>query len=145
MLEDLQYDHPSKVFLGVRFVLLGFDPITKPKVSLSKICYFPFKKKQIFYFFSLNTFNLILLVSIDCAGMSNLTVFHFQVLSKLVDGGGVDVGRYGPICTHVIVDKLIYVIYHSSLCSYTSNFVFVFLGNKFWFLFFWVTLFQFFS
>ncbi|KAK2965242.1 hypothetical protein RJ640_019997, partial [Escallonia rubra] len=30
------------------------------------------------------------------------------VLSKLVDGGGVDVGQYGRNCTHVIVDKIVY-------------------------------------
>lgn len=32
-----------------------------------------------------------------------------QVRSKLVNGGGVDVGRYGQNCTHVVVDKLVYV------------------------------------
>ncbi|XP_044501897.1 BRCT domain-containing protein At4g02110-like [Mangifera indica] len=31
-----------------------------------------------------------------------------QVRSKLVHGGGVDVGRYGQNCTHVIVDRIIY-------------------------------------
>ncbi|KAK3001747.1 hypothetical protein RJ639_021991, partial [Escallonia herrerae] len=30
------------------------------------------------------------------------------VLSKLVDGGGVDVGQYGRNCTHVIADKTVY-------------------------------------
>ncbi|KAA8543039.1 hypothetical protein F0562_021466 [Nyssa sinensis] len=60
-LDSPQFDHPSKTFLGVRFVLLGFDPIIAPKVR-----------------------------------------------SKLVGGGGVDVGQYGPNCTHVIVDKLVY-------------------------------------
>ncbi|KAK3020589.1 hypothetical protein RJ639_046939, partial [Escallonia herrerae] len=30
------------------------------------------------------------------------------VLSKLVDGGGVDVGQYGRNCTHVIVDKIVH-------------------------------------
>ncbi|KAI8574817.1 hypothetical protein RHMOL_Rhmol01G0383100 [Rhododendron molle] len=55
------YDHPSETFTGVRFVLLGFDPINAQKVR-----------------------------------------------SKLVNGGGVDVCHYGPHCTHVIVDKLVY-------------------------------------
>ncbi|KAM7495810.1 hypothetical protein LguiA_020224 [Lonicera macranthoides] len=55
------FDHPLKTFLGVHFVLIGFDPIHKIKV-----------------------------------------------LSKLVDGGGVDVGQDGPNCTHVIVDQLVY-------------------------------------
>lgn len=55
------HDHPSETFTGVRFVLLGFDPITAQKVR-----------------------------------------------SKLVNGGGVDVCHYGPHCTHVIVDKLVY-------------------------------------
>ncbi|XP_074382905.1 BRCT domain-containing protein At4g02110-like isoform X1 [Apium graveolens] len=31
-----------------------------------------------------------------------------QVLSKLVSGGGVDAGGYGPDCTHVIVENLLY-------------------------------------
>lgn len=31
-----------------------------------------------------------------------------KIRSKLVDGGGVDVGRCGPDCTHVIVGKLVY-------------------------------------
>ncbi|KAK9282336.1 hypothetical protein L1049_005250 [Liquidambar formosana] len=51
----------QETFLGVRFVLLGFDPITQNKVR-----------------------------------------------SKLVNGGGVDVGQYSQNCTHVIVDKLVY-------------------------------------
>ncbi|GAB2234557.1 hypothetical protein Drorol1_Dr00003812 [Drosera rotundifolia] len=33
---------------------------------------------------------------------------HEQVRSRLVSVGGVDVGEYGPDCTHVIVDKLVY-------------------------------------
>lgn len=32
-----------------------------------------------------------------------------QVSRKLVRGGGIDAGRYDPNCTHVIVDKLVYV------------------------------------
>ncbi|KAL4572166.1 hypothetical protein LXL04_018935 [Taraxacum kok-saghyz] len=32
-----------------------------------------------------------------------------QVSRKLVDGGGIDAGQYGPNCTHVIVNKLVYV------------------------------------
>ncbi|KAL6978327.1 hypothetical protein U1Q18_019997 [Sarracenia purpurea var. burkii] len=55
------YDHPSKTFIGIRFVVLGFDPINAHKAR-----------------------------------------------SKLVNGGGVDAGQYGPNCTHVIVDKLVY-------------------------------------
>ncbi|XP_056170452.1 BRCT domain-containing protein At4g02110 [Syzygium oleosum] len=31
-----------------------------------------------------------------------------DVLSKLVDGGGVDAGGYGPNCSHVIVDRIVY-------------------------------------
>ncbi|KAK9076544.1 hypothetical protein SSX86_004878 [Deinandra increscens subsp. villosa] len=31
-----------------------------------------------------------------------------QVSLKLVNGGGVNAGQYGPNCTHVIVDKLVY-------------------------------------
>ncbi|XP_057473417.1 BRCT domain-containing protein At4g02110-like [Actinidia eriantha] len=65
MLETKQdstaYDHLSKTFIGVRFVLLGFDPVNAQKAR-----------------------------------------------SKLMNGGGVDVFQYGPNCTHVIVDKLIY-------------------------------------
>lgn len=30
-------------------------------------------------------------------------------MSKLVDGGGVDAGGYGPNCSHVIVDRIVYV------------------------------------
>ncbi|OVA02555.1 BRCT domain [Macleaya cordata] len=60
--EDSPYGgSPSKTFDGVRFALLGFDPIEEAKVK-----------------------------------------------SKLVNGGGVNVGEYGPICTHVIVDKIVY-------------------------------------
>ncbi|XP_044491566.1 BRCT domain-containing protein At4g02110-like isoform X2 [Mangifera indica] len=57
----MEIDSLSKPFLGVRFVLFGFDPI-----------------------------------------------HDHQVRSKLVHGGGVDVGRYGQNCTHVIVDRIIY-------------------------------------
>ncbi|XAR61397.1 hypothetical protein NMG60_11035089 [Bertholletia excelsa] len=59
--DQTSQDIPSKTFVGVRFVLLGFDPADVKKVR-----------------------------------------------SKLVHGGGVDVGQYGPSCTHLIVDKLIY-------------------------------------
>nr|GMD63976.1 BRCT domain-containing protein [Ipomoea batatas] len=59
--EDIMHDDPSKAFIGVRFVLFGFDPVKKE-----------------------------------------------QVRSKLLDGGGVDVSRYCPDCTHVIVDKIVY-------------------------------------
>ncbi|KAK1420458.1 hypothetical protein QVD17_22073 [Tagetes erecta] len=52
---------PSQLFSGIRFVLLGFDPIKKAQVS-----------------------------------------------RKLLNGGAVDAGQYGPSCTHVIVDKLVY-------------------------------------
>ncbi|KAK1408923.1 hypothetical protein QVD17_41085 [Tagetes erecta] len=31
-----------------------------------------------------------------------------EVSRKLVNGGGVNAGQYGPSCTHVIVDKLVY-------------------------------------
>ncbi|KAI3918976.1 hypothetical protein MKW98_017424 [Papaver atlanticum] len=31
-----------------------------------------------------------------------------KVQSKLINGGGVNVGEYGSICTHVIVDKIVY-------------------------------------
>ncbi|KAJ0797208.1 putative chromatin regulator PHD family [Helianthus annuus] len=60
MLENHQIS-PPQLFHGIRFLLLGFDPIKKSQVS-----------------------------------------------RKLVDGGGVDAGQYGPNCTHVIVDKLVY-------------------------------------
>ncbi|KAL2540443.1 BRCT domain-containing protein [Abeliophyllum distichum] len=59
--QDLAYDDPSKTFIGVRFVLLGFDSIEKDKTR-----------------------------------------------SKLLECGGFDSGDYGPDCTHVIVEKLIY-------------------------------------
>lgn len=29
--------------------------------------------------------------------------------SKLFEGGGVDAVNYGPDCSHVIVDKIVYV------------------------------------
>ncbi|KAK7392252.1 hypothetical protein VNO78_20684 [Psophocarpus tetragonolobus] len=35
-------------------------------------------------------------------------VAESQIRFKLVNGGGVDVGRYGGSCTHVIVDKIVY-------------------------------------
>ncbi|CAI9767853.1 unnamed protein product [Fraxinus pennsylvanica] len=59
--QDLAYEDPSKTFIGVRFVLLGFNSIEKEKTR-----------------------------------------------AKLLEGGGFDAGDYGPDCTHVIVDKLIY-------------------------------------
>ncbi|XP_055829936.1 BRCT domain-containing protein At4g02110-like [Solanum dulcamara] len=55
------YEDSSKIFVGVRFVLIGFDPFGKA-----------------------------------------------QIRSKLVEGGGVDEGKYGPDCTHLIVDNIIY-------------------------------------
>ncbi|KAF3622143.1 BRCT domain-containing protein isoform X1 [Capsicum chacoense] len=61
MTEDMLQLDPSKTFDGVRFVLLGFDPIGKG-----------------------------------------------QIRSKLVEGGGVDRSKYGPDCTHLIVDGIIY-------------------------------------
>ncbi|KAL2323700.1 hypothetical protein Fmac_028079 [Flemingia macrophylla] len=36
------------------------------------------------------------------------SVAESQIRSKLVSGGGVDVGQYGGSCTHVIVDKIAY-------------------------------------
>ncbi|CAH1434172.1 unnamed protein product [Lactuca virosa] len=59
--QNSPFDRPSQVFRGIRFVLLGFDPINKAQVS-----------------------------------------------RKLVNGGGIDAGLYGPSCTHVIVNKLVY-------------------------------------
>ncbi|KAL8094514.1 hypothetical protein AgCh_036154 [Apium graveolens] len=61
MLEDLESEHPPNIFHGVRFILCGFDPISKS-----------------------------------------------QVYNKLVQGGAVDVGQYGPRVTHVVVDNLTY-------------------------------------
>lgn len=55
------FENSFNAFLGVHFVLFGFDPVHKREVR-----------------------------------------------SKLVNGGGVDVGRYGQNCTHVVVDKLVY-------------------------------------
>ncbi|PIA34784.1 hypothetical protein AQUCO_03700213v1 [Aquilegia coerulea] len=53
---------PSKIFLGVRFVLIGFDNPTQ----------------------------------------------QAKVRSKLISGGGVDVGEYNSRCTHLIVDRVVY-------------------------------------
>ncbi|KAL3364931.1 hypothetical protein AABB24_010202 [Solanum stoloniferum] len=61
MTEDMLYEDSSKIFVDVRFVLIGFDPLRKE-----------------------------------------------QIRSKLVEGGGVDAGKYGPDCTHLIVDSIIY-------------------------------------
>ncbi|XP_015077321.1 BRCT domain-containing protein At4g02110 [Solanum pennellii] len=61
MTQDMLYEDSSKIFVGVRFVLIGFDPHRKE-----------------------------------------------QIQSKLVEGGGVDAGKYGPDCTHLIVDSIIY-------------------------------------
>lgn len=62
----MEIDCQSKPFIGVRFVLFGFDPINER-----------------------------------------------QVRSKLIDGGGVDVGLYTQSCTHVIVDK---IVFDDSVC-----------------------------
>ncbi|MCD7449827.1 hypothetical protein HAX54_001743, partial [Datura stramonium] len=59
--QDMLYDGHSKIFVGVRFVLVGFDPIRKG-----------------------------------------------QIRSMILEGGGVDGNRYGPDCTHLIVDSIIY-------------------------------------
>lgn len=61
MTQDMLYEDSSKIFVGVRFVLIGFDSLRKE-----------------------------------------------QIRSKLVEGGGVDAGKYGPDCTHLIVDSIIY-------------------------------------
>ncbi|KAH0664632.1 hypothetical protein KY285_025838 [Solanum tuberosum] len=61
MTEDMLYEDSSKIFVDVRFVLIGFDPLRKE-----------------------------------------------QIRSKLVEGGGVDAVKYGPDCTHLIVDSIIY-------------------------------------
>ncbi|KAK4351722.1 hypothetical protein RND71_031035 [Anisodus tanguticus] len=55
------YEDPPKIFVGVRFVLVGFEPLRKA-----------------------------------------------QICSKLLEGGGVDGNRYGPDCTHLIVDGINY-------------------------------------
>ncbi|CAN8248083.1 unnamed protein product [Cochlearia groenlandica] len=57
----MESDFPAKTFSGVRFALVGFNPIDA------------------------NTLR-----------------------SKLLSGGGVDVGQYNQTCTHLIVDKLVY-------------------------------------
>ncbi|MFS7977580.1 putative allantoinase [Helianthus anomalus] len=57
--QNSPFDRPSQVFNGIRFVLLGYDPLKN---------------------------------------------------SQFVNGGAVSVGKYGPNCTHVIVDKLVYHI-----------------------------------
>ncbi|KAA0046685.1 BRCT domain-containing protein [Cucumis melo var. makuwa] len=43
-----------------------------------------------------------------------------QVRSKLIDGGGVDVGQYGPSCSHVIVDKN-KIVYDDPVCVAARN------------------------
>ncbi|XP_077218708.1 transcription coactivator isoform X2 [Tasmannia lanceolata] len=55
------YHYPNKIFLGIRFVLFGFDSISQSQ-------------------------------------------YH----SELVNAGGIDVGRYDPSCTHVIVHNRVY-------------------------------------
>lgn len=51
-----------------------------------------------------------------------------QLRSKLMSGGGVDVGQYAQSCTHLIVDKLVYVslISISTLCSAFKVLIFFF-------------------
>ncbi|XP_042518273.1 BRCT domain-containing protein At4g02110-like [Macadamia integrifolia] len=68
---DSAYDNMVQMFLGVRFVLIGFDP-----------------------------------------------VFQSEIHYKLINGGGFDVGKYGPSCTHVIVDK---IVYDDSVCVAARN------------------------
>ncbi|XP_043710608.1 BRCT domain-containing protein At4g02110-like [Telopea speciosissima] len=68
---DSAYDNMAQMFLGVRFVLVGFDP-----------------------------------------------VLQAEIRSKLIIGGGVDVGKYGPSCTHVIVDN---IVYDDSVCLAARN------------------------
>lgn len=49
MLESKQvseYDEPSNAFLGVRFVLAGFDSVREDKVSFYLIFLVSFKKKM---------------------------------------------------------------------------------------------------
>lgn len=61
-----------------------------------------------------------------------------QVFDKLVQGGGVDVGQYGPRCTHVIVDGLTYVMNLCLLLYSCVNYfdiclcVFVFFEFELW-------------
>ncbi|XP_010556700.1 PREDICTED: BRCT domain-containing protein At4g02110 [Tarenaya hassleriana] len=57
----MELSSPPKPFLGVRFALVGFNPVDQNKLQ-----------------------------------------------SKLITGGGVDVGRFSQSYTHLIVDKLIY-------------------------------------
>lgn len=80
------YGDPSKPFLGVRFILLGFDSVKEDKVGLCNL-FFHFLHFFIFSF------------SFECV----------QVRLKLLEGGGIDAVNYGPDCSHVIVDKLVYV------------------------------------
>ncbi|XP_035830266.1 BRCT domain-containing protein At4g02110 isoform X1 [Helianthus annuus] len=63
--QNSPFDRPSQVFNGIRFVLLGYDPLKNSQLCL-------------------------------------------QVSLTFVNGGAVNVGKYGPNCTHVIVDKLVY-------------------------------------
>ncbi|XP_016441021.1 BRCT domain-containing protein At4g02110-like isoform X1 [Nicotiana tabacum] len=59
--QDMLHGDFSRIFIGVRFVLSGFDSLRKE-----------------------------------------------QIRSKLLEGGGVDAREYGPDCTHLIVDRIVY-------------------------------------
>lgn len=86
-------DSHSKTFLGVRFVLFGFDPLRETEVLPLPPC----------------LVSLLLIERKKCNGL----IFSFwavvQVKSKLVSGGGVDAVQYSGNCTHVIVDKIVHV------------------------------------
>ena len=67
----------------------------------------------------------------QCSAAAFVCLFIYlvevQVRSKLVNGGGVDVGRYGQNCTHVVVDKLVYVRFFFLSSSFSSFFFLMFI------------------
>lgn len=98
-----------KTFSGVRFALVGFNPIDGNTVLISlSLSIFNCSDFHVKGFWVKFDFDIISLL---------------QLRSKLLSGGGVDVGHYNQTCTHLIVDMLVYVSLSSS--SFVSSLCFV--------------------
>lgn len=96
-------DDDSQLFAGVRFALIGFDPISESQVRLSLGSASSFRRDSM-----PDCFDMVLILALLPVPFAGRDL-RWQYRSEIVRRGGADAGGRGTDCTHVVVCDLVYV------------------------------------
>lgn len=111
-------DGDSQLFAGVRFALVGFDPVSESQVRFSLGSASSFRRDSM-----PDCFDLVLILALLSVPFTGRDL-RWQYRSEIVRRGGADAGVHGADCTHVVVCGLVYVswVSHSdALCHLVVN------------------------